>query len=66
MAAVEQNSVKEGFLCPICHKDMRSPNNLITHFQDLHSEEQDILKSIKGKGFHFYNKYYVCFFRYIW
>ncbi|KAJ8925922.1 hypothetical protein NQ315_009774 [Exocentrus adspersus] len=43
----EADSIREGFLCPICHKDMRSPNNLITHFQDLHSEEQDILKSIK-------------------
>ncbi|XP_018570987.1 rabenosyn-5 [Anoplophora glabripennis] len=40
-------TIKEGFLCPICHKDLRSPNNLIAHFQDLHSEEQDILKSIK-------------------
>ncbi|CAH1364190.1 unnamed protein product [Tenebrio molitor] len=43
----EANLIKEGFLCPICHKDLRSPNNLIAHFQDLHSEEQDILKSIK-------------------
>ena len=45
----EANLIKEGFLCPICHKDLRSPNNLIAHFQDLHSEEQDILKSIKGE-----------------
>ncbi|XP_044263653.1 rabenosyn-5 [Tribolium madens] len=43
----EANLIREGFLCPICHKDLRSPNNLIAHFQDLHSEEQDILKSIK-------------------
>ncbi|RZC27689.1 FYVE and/or Rbsn domain containing protein [Asbolus verrucosus] len=43
----EANAIKEGFLCPICHKDLRSPNSLIAHFQDLHSEEQDILKSIK-------------------
>lgn len=48
MAEAEGTEVKEGFLCPMCHKDMRSPNNLIAHFQDLHSEEQDILKSIKG------------------
>ncbi|CAG9813811.1 unnamed protein product [Phaedon cochleariae] len=40
-------SIQEGFLCPICHKDLRSANNLITHFQDLHSEEKDILRSIK-------------------
>lgn len=55
----EAISIKEGFLCPICHKDLRSPNNLITHFQDLHSEEQDILKSIKGKYyFRRYNTFY--------
>lgn len=51
MAEPEENSMMEGFLCPICHKDMRSPNNLIFHFQDTHSEEQDILKSIKGISF---------------
>lgn len=54
----EAGSIKEGFLCPICHKDLRSPNNLIAHFQDLHSEEQDILKSIKGL---YYFKWYNIF-----
>lgn len=44
----EANLIQEGFLCPICHKDLRSANNLITHFQDIHSEEKDILSSIKG------------------
>ncbi|KAK9873914.1 hypothetical protein WA026_002266 [Henosepilachna vigintioctopunctata] len=48
----EANPIQEGFLCPICHKDLRSPKKLINHFQDLHSEEQDILKSIKD----FYGK----------
>lgn len=43
--------VKEGFICPICHKDMRSPNNLLGHFQELHSEEQDLLRSLKGTFF---------------
>ncbi|KAL3287243.1 hypothetical protein HHI36_001719 [Cryptolaemus montrouzieri] len=43
----EANTFREGFLCPVCHKDLRSPQKLITHFQDSHSEEQDILKSIK-------------------
>ncbi|KAJ8967405.1 hypothetical protein NQ314_002912 [Rhamnusium bicolor] len=51
----EANTIQEGFLCPMCHKDLRSPNNLIVHFQDLHSEEQDILKSIKD----IYDKYYL-------
>ncbi|CAG9856769.1 unnamed protein product [Phyllotreta striolata] len=44
----EADSIQEGFLCPICHKDLRSANNLISHFQDLHSEEKDLLSSIKG------------------
>lgn len=43
----ESVPIQEGFLCPICHKDLRSPQKLIAHFQDLHSEEQDILKSIR-------------------
>lgn len=45
----ESEEIKEGFICPICLKDMRSPNNLLSHFQDQHSEEQDILSSLKGK-----------------
>lgn len=43
----EAEEIREGFLCPMCHKDLRSPEKLIAHFQVLHSEEQDILKSIK-------------------
>ncbi|KAL1514244.1 hypothetical protein ABEB36_003531 [Hypothenemus hampei] len=44
----DTNDIQEGFLCPICHKDLRSPSNLIAHFQDLHSEEQDVLKSLRS------------------
>ncbi|XP_066245412.1 rabenosyn-5 [Euwallacea similis] len=44
----ESADIQEGFLCPICLKDLRSPSNLIAHFQDLHSEEQEFLKSFKG------------------
>ncbi|KAF5297120.1 hypothetical protein FQA39_LY02700 [Lamprigera yunnana] len=39
--------IQEGFLCPVCYKDLHSPSNLLTHFEELHSEEQDLLKSIK-------------------
>lgn len=49
MAEADENQIIEGFLCPICHKDLRSDSNLLNHFQELHSEEQDILKSIKGE-----------------
>lgn len=41
--------IKEGFICPICHKNLQSARRLVTHFEDLHSEEQDVLKSLKGK-----------------
>lgn len=40
--------VMEGFLCPICRADLRSAARLLTHFQDDHSEEQDVLKPFKG------------------
>lgn len=42
------DAIREGFLCPICHRDLRSPNLLLTHFESSHSEEQDLLRSIKG------------------
>lgn len=44
----ENEKIIEGFLCPVCHKDLRSPNNLLEHFESVHSEEQDLLSSIKG------------------
>ncbi|KAK4884394.1 hypothetical protein RN001_000665 [Aquatica leii] len=42
-----ESQIQEGFLCPVCYKDLRSPGNLLSHFVELHSEEQDLLKSIK-------------------
>lgn len=45
----DNGSIREGFLCPVCHKDLRSPKNLLAHFENQHSEEQDLLRSIKGK-----------------
>lgn len=49
----KSDAIIEGFICPMCCKDMRSPDNLIAHFQDQHSEEQDILSSLKGTLFSF-------------
>lgn len=45
----DNEEIREGFLCPVCHKDLRSPTNLLAHFETVHSEEQDLLKSIKGQ-----------------
>lgn len=37
----------EGFLCPICKADLKSASQLTSHFENLHQEEQDVLKSLK-------------------
>ncbi|XP_075229149.1 rabenosyn-5 [Lycorma delicatula] len=47
MADGENAAVMEGFLCPICKADLGTYGRLVTHFQDAHSEEQDLLKSFK-------------------
>lgn len=47
MAAASEDEILEGFLCPICKADLKSASQLTTHFESLHQEEQDILKSLK-------------------
>ncbi|CAH0721973.1 unnamed protein product, partial [Brenthis ino] len=47
MAAASEEEILEGFLCPICKADLKSASQLTTHFESLHQEEQDILKSLK-------------------
>lgn len=44
----ENNIIPEGFLCPVCHENLRSQKKLLAHFETEHSEEQDLIKSIKG------------------
>lgn len=39
--------ILEGFLCPICKSDLRTPERLTVHVEHEHSEEQDLLKSLK-------------------
>ncbi|GAB0099419.1 rabenosyn-5 [Sergentomyia squamirostris] len=39
--------ILEGFLCPICKDDLKTPERLTNHVETQHSEEQDILKSLK-------------------
>lgn len=46
-ASDDREEVMEGFLCPICKADFRSPDRLTAHF-DTHSEDdQDLLKAFK-------------------
>ncbi|CAL4088206.1 unnamed protein product [Meganyctiphanes norvegica] len=41
--------VREGFLCPICMKDLNSIAQLTVHFEEEHaSEDKQVLQSIKG------------------
>lgn len=44
----EFDEVLEGFLCPICKEDLRSPDRLTAHFDSAHSDDdQDLLRSFK-------------------
>lgn len=45
---VDDNIVLEGFLCPICKVDFGLDLKLFLHFQEAHSEDQDLVKSFKG------------------
>lgn len=42
----ECEEIVEGFLCPICHRDLKSFEFLTQHFEKYHSEDQDALKTI--------------------
>lgn len=49
MAGADDPQVLEGFICPICKSDLGDASKLLFHFEDVHSEEQDFIKSFKGK-----------------
>ena len=38
----------EGFLCPVCLQDLKNINYLQEHFEEKHSEDKDVIDSIKG------------------
>ncbi|EFN64699.1 Rabenosyn-5 [Camponotus floridanus] len=39
--------VLEGFICPICMTDFKAPNHLTKHFEEVHNDDPEILKSLK-------------------
>lgn len=47
MASGIEEDILEGFLCPICKADLKSAAQLTNHFESLHQEDQDLLKSLK-------------------
>lgn len=40
--------VLEGFICPICMTDFKAPYHLTKHFEEVHNDDPEILKSLKG------------------
>jgi len=40
--------IKEGFLCPICLKDLQSPTNLSKHFEEFHQEDGAVLQQLRS------------------
>lgn len=47
MASSNNEEILEGFLCPICKADLKTASQLTSHFESLHQEEQDVLRSLK-------------------
>ena len=45
---MESDDIKEGFLCPMCLKDLRNASLLQKHFEDSHSDDKDTLRHIRG------------------
>lgn len=42
------SDIKEGFLCPICLKDLNSPTNLSDHFEEFHQNDGDVLQQLRS------------------
>lgn len=51
MASLEDpGEVREGFLCPLCLKDLQSLHQLRSHYEEEHSgEDRDVRGQIKSK-----------------
>ncbi|KAG5336562.1 RBNS5 protein, partial [Acromyrmex charruanus] len=39
--------VLEGFICPICMTDFKTPHHLTKHFEEVHNDDPEILRSLK-------------------
>jgi hypothetical protein len=53
--------ILEGFLCPVCKTDLETEVQLQIHFQE-HTEDQDVLKFLKGNGVFNFILMYCCAF----
>lgn len=43
-----EEDIREGFLCPICLKDLKSPTNLASHFEDFHADDKAVLQQLRS------------------
>lgn len=43
-----QESVMEGFLCPICIADLKSPAELSAHFEIAHADDKVVYQQLKS------------------
>ncbi|XP_008551264.1 rabenosyn-5 [Microplitis demolitor] len=43
----ENVPILEGFLCPVCMTDLKKPCQLTKHFEEVHNDDPEILKSLK-------------------
>lgn len=43
----DDSQILEGFLCPLCREDLKTPEKLTIHVEKVHAEEQDVVKSLK-------------------
>lgn len=62
------SEVREGFLCPMCMKDLGTVTMLQDHFEEEHSsEDKDVLHQLRGRklnylGFHVHHHIFRCVF----
>lgn len=45
---MENDDIKEGFICPMCMKDLGNASVLQKHFEEVHSDDKDTLRQIRG------------------
>lgn len=48
MEVEQEDLIREGFICPICMKDLGAAVQLQKHFEDFHSDDKDALQQIRG------------------
>ena len=45
---MESDDIKEGFICPMCMKDLGNASVLQKHFEEVHSDDKHALRQIRG------------------